>query len=68
MGADLYLDSLHQPQCDRYAPRFEQWVRTRDRAQNAADRNKAQHQVEHYYDKMYECGYFRDSYNSSSLL
>jgi len=40
----------------------------RCRAQNAADRDKAQHQVERYYAKMYERGYFRDSYNRTSLL
>jgi len=40
----------------------------RCRAQNAADRDKAQHQVELYYAKMYERGYFRDSYNRTSLL
>lgn len=68
MGADLYLDSLHQPQCGRYEPRFERWMQKRDQAQSATDRDKAQRQVAYYYDKMYERGYFRDSYNSSSLL
>ena len=34
--------------------------------QAAAD--EAQKQVLRYYDKMYQRGYFRDSYNSSNLL
>ena len=34
--------------------------------QAAAD--EAQKQVLKYYDKMYQRGYFRDSYNSSNLL
>ena len=68
MGADLYLDSLHEPQCGRYAPLVEKWVRKRDRAQTATQREEAQRQVARYYDKMYERGYFRDSYNASSLL
>jgi hypothetical protein len=71
VGADLYLNSVFRKHRDRYAPRFDHWVAKRNALhkagqQEAADR--AQKQVLKYYGKMYECGYFRDSYNSSNLL
>lgn len=68
MGADLYLESQYRPRHDRAARLFDKWARRRDRAQTDAARDRAQRQVERYYDEMHACGYFRDSYNSSSLL
>jgi hypothetical protein len=71
MGADLYLNSVFQEHCDKYAPKFDQWVAKRKALykagqQEAADR--AQKQVLKYFEKMHERGYFRDSYNPSNLL
>jgi len=71
MGADLYLNSVFQKYRDRYAPKFDHWVAKRDalhKAGQQAAADKAQKQVLRYYDKMYQRGYFRDSYNSSNLL
>jgi hypothetical protein len=71
MGADLYLNSVFQEHCDKYAPKFDHWVAKRKALykagqQEAAD--KAQKWVLKYYGKMHERGYFRDSYNPTNLL
>ena len=71
MGADLYLNSVFRKHRDRYAPKFDHWVAKRDTLHKAGQQeaaNEAQKQVVRYYDKMYQRGYFRDSYNSSNLL
>ena len=71
MGADLYLNSVFRKHRDRYAPKFDHCVAKRDALHKAGQQvaaNEAQKQVVRYYDKMYESGYFRDSYNSSNLL
>ena len=71
MRADLYLNSVFQKNRDRYAPKFNHWVAKRDtlhKAGQQAAADEAQKQVLKYYDKMYQRGYFRDSYNSSDLL
>jgi len=71
MGADLYLNSVFRKHRDRYAPKFDHWVAKRDtlhKAGQQAAADEAQKQVLKYYDKMYQLGYFRDSYNSSNLL
>ena len=71
MGADLCLNSVFRKHRDRYAPKFDHWVAKRDtlnKAGQQAAADEAQKQVLKYYDKMYQRGYFRDSYNSSNLL
>lgn len=68
MGADLYIRSIQQAAQEKYKPKFDEWVAKRDRAKGA-EREAAQKKVSWYYDKMYpDKGYFRDSYNDSSLL
>ena len=71
VGADLYLKSDYEPNSERWKPYFNKWVEKRDTLRkdgknDAAD--KAQAQVTKYYEKIFEQGYFRDSYNNSSLL
>ena len=71
MGADLYLNSVFRKHRDRYAPKFDHWVAKRNALHKAGQRaaaDEAQKQVLRYYDKMYQRGYFRDSYNGSNLL
>jgi hypothetical protein len=71
MGADLYLNSVFQKHRDRYAPKYDHWVAKRNALQKAGQQeaaDKAHKQVSKYFEKMYERGYFRDSYNSSNLL
>ena len=71
MGADLYLNSIFQPNFERYEALFGEWMERRDGLQkdgHNAEAKEAQIKVEEYHDKMYEQGYFRDSYNSSNVL
>jgi hypothetical protein len=69
MGADLYIRKLSN-ECRRKNRRnFLRWTRKRDLAGADLVRMKfCQDKVNLYYDKMYERGYFRDSYNSTSLM
>ena len=71
MGADLYLNSVFQKNRDKYEPKFDHWVAKRNALRKAGQleaADEAQKSVLKYYDKMYERGYFRDSYNPSNLL
>ena len=71
MGADLYLNSVFKPNFDHYKRSFDEWVQRRNMLQQAGNEDEAktaQGQVEAFYEKMYERGYFRDSYNDSNLL
>ncbi|MEJ7735770.1 MAG: hypothetical protein WKG00_42095, partial [Polyangiaceae bacterium] len=63
MGADLYLDSLHEPTHRRYEPLFYRWAKKRDNAKSDQAREAAQQQVSRYFELMHSRGYFRDSYN-----
>jgi hypothetical protein len=71
VGADLYLNSVFQKNRDKYEPKFDHWVIKRNALEKAGEQeaaDRAQKWVSKYYGKMYERGYFRDSYNSSNLL
>ena len=69
MGADLFIDSLYEPQRRQWEPRFEEAVRERDRHERGtAEYEEAQERVNECYDRMYAHGYFRDSYNDSNVL
>jgi hypothetical protein len=69
MGADLYIEQIHQPLFDKYQPMFEAAVRQRDRLpRGSQEAEAAQALVEKYYDRMYADGYFRDSYNVTGVL
>jgi pentatricopeptide repeat protein len=57
MGADLYIPEIREPLIKKYKALYE-------KAQRKKDHDKAWK----YFDKMYEQGYFRDNYNSSSVL
>ena len=69
MGADLYINSLSDPLKEKYQPLFDKWVDIRNDLEEGKERDKAQENVSKYYDKMFsEKGYFRDSYNCSSIM
>jgi hypothetical protein len=69
MGADLYIQSINNPQRQKFQPLFEQAVARRDSLpEDSAEQQRAQEQVSHYYDQLYGAGYFRDPYNSWDLL
>lgn len=69
MGADIYLNSVYEPNIAKYEPLFTKAVMERDKyLRGSAEEKKAQKQVEKYYNLMYSKGYFRDSYNATSLF
>lgn len=72
MGADLYIRELYDTNYKKYSPLFDKWVEKRDRLTkeeaSSKEIRKAKDKVDYYYEKMYSEGYFRDSYNATSLL
>jgi hypothetical protein len=69
MGADLYIENIHYPLMRKYEPLFESAVRRRDSSPpKSKEAEAAQRDVTKYYDLMYSEGYFRDSYNATSVL
>jgi len=68
MGADIYIRSLSDAGHAKYSKKFDEAVMLRDKAQTAEEREAAQKLVSKYYEKMYARGYFRDSYNATSLF
>ncbi len=69
MGADLYIQQIHKPIMEKYQPLFDAAVIKRDALPKDSQKWKAaQEEVTKYYDLMYSEGYFRDSYNCTSVL
>jgi hypothetical protein len=68
MGADLYMNSVFLPNRDKYNPKFTFWIAARDKLQEKEKKKDAQEKVNFYFEKMYELGYLRDSYNETNLL
>ncbi len=72
MGADIYLESISNIARNKYEPLFRDACTKRDLARNLGNKVKEeelQKRVEEYHEAMYpEEGYFRDSYNGSTLL
>jgi hypothetical protein len=69
MGADLFIQSLYQPNQARWEPQFEEAVRLRDSLPTGSpERQEAQNRVEDCYAQMRSQGYFRDPYNDWDLL
>ena len=69
MGADLYLHSVLDPRLEKWQPKFDAAVEKRDGLKEGTPEYKAaQEEVSRCYNRMYERGYFRDSYNPSCLL
>ncbi len=70
MGADIYLTSVNDKAKAEWEPRFQAAVKARDTYRGADPAIKAmlQKPVEEAYEGMYREGYFRDSYNCTSLF
>jgi hypothetical protein len=69
MGADIHLESISNRARHMYEPLFNDAVKRRDLAKTEGMKAEWQHKVEKYHDAMYpEEGYFRDSYNASSVF
>lgn len=69
MGADLYIKTLEQPVKAEWKPKFEAAVALRNAAQDDAAREAAQKLVDEAYNHLWGGDhYFRDSYNSTSVL
>ena len=69
MGADLYIRSLSEPAKAKYQPLFDKAVKARDSLKDGDPRkDKAQEKVNKYYNLMYSEGYYRDSYNVTSVM
>lgn len=80
MGADLYIESLYDTNRRKYESLFNTACSDRDRLVTKLGGRETkgvyekpsvkaiQAKVEKYYDKMYAKGYFRDSYNGTSVL
>lgn len=77
MGVDLYIPKIQNPLRKEHEPLFNEAVRKRDlmishgeprRGFTQADVDAAQALVNKHHNAMYSAGYFRDSYNSSSVL
>lgn len=69
MGADLYIPKLRQPVEAEWKPKFEEAVALRDAARDDVAKAAAQKLVDEAYDHRWGGDhYFRDSYNSTSVL
>jgi hypothetical protein len=71
MGADLYIQSVSRQVRAKYDPLFDAAVKKRNDFMSRgmkAEAEKAQKEVEKYYNLSNSEGYFRDSYNDSSLF
>lgn len=69
MGADLYIEMVFESNYREWKPKFEEAVTKRDAAvQGTPDDTFWQKRAEEAYDRMYDAGYFRDSYNPSNVL
>jgi hypothetical protein len=69
MGADLFIEEIHNPVWQRYAPLFKAAMRRRNQSppgSQAAETARAE--AVRYSDLMFSAGYFRDSYNITSVL
>ena len=69
MGADLYIRKLQAPVKAEWQPKFDAAVAQRNAAKDDASRAAAQKLVDEAYDHIWGGDhYFRDSYNSTSVL
>jgi|CXWL01.1.fsa_nt_gi hypothetical protein len=71
MGADLYIKKIFDENQKQFKPFFDSAVELRDSLGRGSENplaKKAQEIVGYFYDKMYEVGYFRDSYNGTAVL
>ena len=68
MGADLYINSLYEKAQEKYRPLIEQAIKNRDKATTPEEVERWQKEVERLREEQDQDGYYRDSYNDSSIL
>jgi hypothetical protein len=73
MGADLYIESIHNVWRKEWEPRFHGACRQRDNATSPSERERLQEEVAKVYAEEFEqpvedVGYLRDSYNDGSVF
>src|SRR5689334_13052050 len=69
MGADLYIRKIHNVQEAKWRPKFDEAIALRDSAVDKDAQAEAQKLVDEAYDGLNAPeGYFRDSYNGTSVL
>lgn len=69
MGADLFIEQIHTPLVNRYKPLFLAALQKRNQAPKGSKAaTVAQAELEKYAALMDSAGYFRDSYNATSVL
>ena len=69
MGADLMIEPMFSDNQSKHEKAFDEAIRIRNVCTRGTPAyESAQKKVDELYDKMYEVGYFRDSYNDSSLF
>jgi hypothetical protein len=69
MGADLYIDSLYEPNHAIWVPLFDAAVSLRDSlTAGTPEHEEAQQRVNYCFEQMSSCGYFRDPYNDWDVL
>ena len=66
MGADIYLNTVLEKCKAQYEKQWKTAIRNRDYA-TGIEKALYQKQVNELFEKMYSEGYFRDSYNATSL-
>jgi hypothetical protein len=69
MGADLYIPKIRNPEKAVWGPKFDEACALREAAQDDIARAAAQKLVDDAYEHLWGGdGYFRDAYNSTSVL
>lgn len=68
MGADLYIEKVYKKNQETFGPLFQAAVTLRDEATTEDLKVLGQKLVDHFYRKLHDEGYFRDSYNGTNCL
>ena len=65
----MYIESISNKLKAQYEPEFQDAVAKRDATNDTQEKERWQKKVDEAWDKMYDnSGYFRDSYNSTSIM
>jgi len=69
MGADLFIEEIYYPVRDRYAPLWQAaFQKCKQSPAGSAEAENARAEAARFSELMFSAGYFRDSYNHTSVL
>lgn len=77
MGADIYLKAVYDPHAEKVRPKIDRAIKARNKyigehsisfGNDDAKSKQLQAKVIALYDELHSVGYFRDSYNNTSLF